>query len=96
MGAGTGASGLNDEVAVLLITNLGGFDGLTAIGAFYDGTFLSHNFAAFGYVSEVALQTELDNAGWQSVPEPSSFALFAGLFGLVNVMLRRRYSSSYV
>lgn len=92
--SGAGAATLNDDIAALLIGNLGGFDGFTAVGAFYDATFVANNSAAFGYASDAALESALDAAGWQAVPEPSSFALLVGFLGLGSVMVRRRSSST--
>lgn len=81
---------LADDIGSLLIANLGGFDGGTAIGAFYDDDFVANNYASFGYGSEALLETALDSAGWQAIPEPSAYALLAGFTGLALAMIRRR------
>jgi hypothetical protein len=66
--SGTDTS-LADDIGALLITNLGGFDGTIAIGAFYDAAFLNNNYSDFGYASTTALQTDLDTAGWQDLSD---------------------------
>ncbi|MGJ8632713.1 MAG: PEP-CTERM sorting domain-containing protein [Luteolibacter sp.] len=86
--SGAGAATLSDDVGALLINNLGVFDGVTAIGAKYDGAFTANNFAAFGYATEGDLEAALVTAGWQAIPEPSSLSLLA--LGVGGLALRRR------
>ena len=62
--SGTDTS-LADDVGALLIANLGGFDGTTAIGAYYDDEFLANNYSSFGYASAQALEDAMVLAGWQ-------------------------------
>jgi hypothetical protein len=87
---GIGADDLADDMAAILISNLGGFDGDTAIGAKYDTTFLTNNYEVFGYDSVDDLETALISAGWQSIPESSAYALIAGFLGLGCALVRRR------
>ncbi|CAA6679924.1 MULTISPECIES: PEP-CTERM sorting domain-containing protein [unclassified Lentimonas] len=81
--SGADLSNLTGTAATELIANLGKFDGGTAIGAFYDDALIANSGGAF-------TKTALDAAGWQSIPEPSSYALLAGLLGMSCVMARRR------
>ena len=54
-----------------MIANLGGKDGSTNIGAFYDADFVNNNYSDFGFASASALEAALDAAGWQ-VQGPST------------------------
>ncbi|CAA6679925.1 MULTISPECIES: PEP-CTERM sorting domain-containing protein [unclassified Lentimonas] len=76
----------------LVIGNLGssGTTEATAFGSIADAAFLTNNYAAFGYADAAGLSTALTAAGWQVIPEPSSYALLAGLLGMSYVMVRRR------
>jgi len=78
--SGADMSLLTGTAKSTFITNLGSTGtGASAFGAKYDAAML----AASGWSA-----TELDSAGWQAVPEPSSTALL-GLGGLA-LLLRRR------
>jgi hypothetical protein len=83
---------LADEIGALLITNLGGFDGETAIGAFYDTAFLNNNATAFGYADADALDTALTTAGWQVIPEPATIGML-GLGAIITLLTRRMQRS---
>ncbi|MFC7338726.1 beta strand repeat-containing protein [Haloferula chungangensis] len=64
---GVGAATLANEIATIFVTNLGGFDGETPIGAFFDAEFVNNNFAEFDYATAAGLQIDLSAAGWQLV-----------------------------
>ncbi|CAA6677715.1 MULTISPECIES: PEP-CTERM sorting domain-containing protein [unclassified Lentimonas] len=86
----TGTTSLSTTAGTAIIANLSESTAGFGNGAKYDTAFTTNNYAAFGYGDAAALDTALQTAGWQVVPEPSSYALLAGLLGMSYVMVRRR------
>jgi hypothetical protein len=81
---------LADDIGALLISNLGSTGtGAAAFGAKYDSDFVNNNYSDFGYVSAVALETDLTTAGWQVIPEPATLGLVS--FASIAMFSLRRF-----
>ena len=94
--------GPNDQYAAfatptpIRFTNGDNFIGLRAVTA--NGTFYGYAFTTNNVLNTVGFESVADRAvtAIQGVPEPASWALMLGGFGLTGVMMRRRRRASAI